>query len=232
MHRHFSQLGPKYIDGTGWNSVGFPSFEVMQFVDNSTPRPATFCSVARGPDHYGTAAYNAAWSKPPGAHQRGSYFINFQDPAGPPTASPLVVNGQQWLKLGWSAYDAKLGYGWAGPNIGNPKIMLYQYVAGAPNELQASVMYDDYGRTDTFNWDIANGRYKVTVSIGWQGKTYLKNRVYIEGKPLFDNVATTPAAPYQVASITVDVTDGNVTMEAGQFNEYTILNWMSIEPAP
>ena len=57
-----------------------------------------------------------------------------------------MVNGQQWLKLGWSAYDAKLGYGWAGPNIGNPKIMLYQYVAGAPNELQASVMYDDYGR--------------------------------------------------------------------------------------
>jgi hypothetical protein len=485
----FSQLGPKYINGTGWNSVGFPSFEIMQFVDNSTPRPATFCGVARGPDHYGTAAYNAAWSKllaaidaylvshswqtkgyyyiqnepqnqadydlaaylanltktaapnlriaiseeprpeiaenakanghsydlwiadlsqfkpdyakvrqqagetvwwyflygdqppyfnpitidhsgvesripfwgawkyrvpgfayysvtgwgtdpynnpkpmgtgqngdgfllyppkngnlvtsirwellregeedyeyfllanmgttpktpdvsaqvdttvlsavssptsytrdasalqnlrnqlglkiegkvngyptldskPPGAHPSGSYFLNFQDPAGQPTANPLIVNGQQWLKIGWNAYDAKLGYGWAGPNVGDPKIMLYQYVAGAQNELQSSVIYDDYGRIDTFNWDIANGRYKVTVSIGWQGKTYLKNRVYIEGKPLFDNVATTPAAPYQVASLTVDVTDGNVTMEAGQFNEYTMLNWMSIEPAP
>jgi hypothetical protein len=35
----FSQLGPKYIDGEGWNGVGFPSFQVMQFVDNSTPRP-------------------------------------------------------------------------------------------------------------------------------------------------------------------------------------------------
>ena len=32
-------------------------------------------------------------------------------------------------------------------------------------------------------------------------------------------------------SIAVDVKDGNVTMEAGQFNEYTMLNWMSIEPA-
>lgn len=35
----FSQLGPKYIHGTGWNGVGFQSFQIMQFVDNSTPRP-------------------------------------------------------------------------------------------------------------------------------------------------------------------------------------------------
>lgn len=27
----FSRLGPKYIDGTGWNGVGFPSFQIMQF---------------------------------------------------------------------------------------------------------------------------------------------------------------------------------------------------------
>jgi hypothetical protein len=59
----FSQLGPEYIDGTGWNGTGFPSFEVMRFVDAMTPRPQTFCNVDRGPDAYGTAAYNAAWSQ-------------------------------------------------------------------------------------------------------------------------------------------------------------------------
>ena len=59
----FSQLGPKYINGTGWNSVGFPSFEVMEFVDNSTPRPQTFCNVDRGSDAYGTDPYNQEWSK-------------------------------------------------------------------------------------------------------------------------------------------------------------------------
>ena len=59
----FSQLGPKYIDGDGWNGVGFPSFQIMQFVDNSTPRPQEFCGVDRGPDHFGTAAYNAEWSR-------------------------------------------------------------------------------------------------------------------------------------------------------------------------
>ncbi len=484
----FSELGPEYIDGAGWNGVGFPSFQVMQFVDNSTPRPQDFCGVDRGPDHFGTAAYNAEWSKllsaidayvvahgwqdkayyyvqnepqgpedydvaaflasltkaaapdlriaiseepkpeiaehpsamgasfdlwwanlsefdpdyakarqalgetvwwyflygdlpphmnpitidhagiesriafwaawkyrvrgfayysvtgwgadpyddprpqgtnqngdgfllyppvagglvtsirwellregaedyeylllaaggaapatpdqkvscdvsvesavssttsftrdasalkhlrdelglmlegkvngcpvldskPPGAHARAPYYINFQDPAGPPTASPLTVNGHDWTKIGWEPYDVKKGYGWSGPYIGDASIMLYQYFADAPvDELQRSIIYDDYGRTDTFTWDIENGTYEVTVSIGWQDGTYSKQKVVVEGQPLFDSVETNPTEPYKVASIVVDVTDGNVSMEAGQTDEYTMLNWMSIVP--
>ncbi|MCC6523643.1 MAG: DUF4091 domain-containing protein [Polyangiaceae bacterium] len=485
-----SELGPKYIDGTGWNGVGFPSFEIMQFVDNSTPRPQTFCGVDRGGDHYGTAAYNAEWSRllaaiddflvarswqdkgyyyvmnepqgpadydlaaflaaltkqaapnlriavseepkpeiaenagaqgfsydlwwadlsefdpayaatrqaagdtvwwyflygdlpphfnpltidhpgiesriahwaawkyrirgfayysltgwgadpysdprpqgtnqngdgfllyppvagglvtsirwellregaedfeylllaaggampatpgaaagcdasvasavssvtsytrdaaalkhlrdelglylegavngcpvlqsqPPGAHPRAPYYLNFQDPAGEPSASPLTVNGHDWLKLGWSAYDATQGFGWSGPYIGDPGIMLYAYEAGAPvDELARSIIYDDYGRTDTFNWDIDNGLYEVTVSIGWHGRTYSAQRVVVEGQLLFDNAETNPTTPYLVAPITVDVADGNVTLEVGQDNEYTMLNWVSIVPSP
>lgn len=483
-----SQLGPKYIDGKGWNGVGFPSFQAMQFVNNSTPRPDPFCGVARGSDHYGTAAYNAAWSKllsaldaylvshswqgrgyyyvqnepqnqadhdlaahlaglskaaapnlriaiseepkpeiaqnpkangksydiwiadlsafkpdyaktrqelgeqvfwyflygdmppyfnpitidhqgietrvpfwgawryrvsgfayysttgwgadpysnprpmgtaqngdgfllyppiggelttsirwellregsedfeylllanggtlpktpdvsagvdttahsvvqsptsftrdsaallnlrnqlglklegkvngwpvlvskPPGAHPRKSYFLNFQDPSGEPKTEPLLVNGQTWQKIGWEVYDTARGYGWFGPYIGKPTIMKYAYLASGPNELQKSVLYNDYGRTDTFSWDLENGRYKVTVSIGWQGRTYAKQRVVVEGQMLFDNFATTPTEPYAVRSVVVDVRDGNVTMETGQFNEYTMLNYLTIEPA-
>jgi len=172
-------------------------------------------------------------STAPGAHKSGAYYLNFQDPAGPPAADPLMVDGHSWGKIGWEAYAADKGYGWSGPNIGNATIMLYQYIADAPvSELQRSVIYDDYGRTDTFDWDIENGKYVVTVSIGWYGKTYSKNRVVVEGQVLFDDVETNPTTPYQVASVTVDVTDGNVTLEAGQTDEYTMLNWMSIEPAP
>ena len=484
----FSQLGPKYIDGTGWNGIGFQSFQIMGFVDNSTPRPATFCGVARGTDHYGTAAYNAKWSqllaainsyivahgyqgkgyyyvqnepqnqadadlaaylanlsktaapnlriaiseepkpeiaenpmamgksydlwwadlsaykpdyakgrqalgetvwwyflygdapphfnpitidhpglesrighwaawkhrvrgfayysvtgwgadpytnprpmgtaqngdgfllypsvggklvssirwellregvedyeylllanagaapktvdnpaavdvsvasavssvtsftrdagalqhlrdqlglkiegkvngwpvldsKPPGAHPRAAYYINFQDPAGEPTQSPLSVDGHEWLKVGWDGYNAGRGYGWVGPYIGNATIMKTTYLATGPNPLQRSVIYNDYGRTDTFNWDIENGKYKVTVSIGWDGKTYAKHRVIVEGMPLYDSVGTTPQMPYRADSIIVTVNDGNLTLEAGQQNEYTMLNWLSIEPA-
>ncbi|MBX3193424.1 MAG: DUF4091 domain-containing protein [Labilithrix sp.] len=172
-------------------------------------------------------------SSAPGGRKRGAYYVNFQDPAGEPSASPLTVDGHEWMKIGWNAYDPKLGYGWAGPNIGKPDVMLYQYLAGAPvSELQKSIIYDDYGRTDTFTFDIENGAYAVTVSIGWHGKTYAKQRVVVEGKVLYADAETTPAAPYKVETIEVDVTDGNITLEAGQMNEYTMLNWMSVVPKP
>jgi hypothetical protein len=169
-------------------------------------------------------------SSSPGVHKKGVYYINFQDPAGQPTASPLTVNGHDWVKIGWDPYDPKKGYGWAGPNIGHSDIMLYSYLADAPvSELERSIIYDDYGRVDTFNWDIEPGRYRVTVSIGWSGRTYDKQRVVVEGTVLYDNAATTPTAPYLKQSVDVDVTDGNVSLEVGQTNEYTMLNWMSIE---
>jgi hypothetical protein len=170
-------------------------------------------------------------SQPPGAHARSAYYINFQDPEGPPTASPLVVDGHEWQKIGWEGYDAAKGYGWSGPYIGNSNIMLYQYQSDAPvDELRRSVIYNDYGRTDTFNWDIENGKYELTVSIGWYAGTYSSQMVIVEGQPLFDHAATTPTQPYQSASTTVTVSDGNVTLEVGMADEYTMLNWMSIVP--
>jgi hypothetical protein len=170
-------------------------------------------------------------SKLPGAHPREATYLNFQDPQGEPKAEPLVVDGHTWLKIGWDAYDATKGYGWAGENIGNKDIMLYQYQADAPGSvLDKSIVYDDYGRLDTFEWAIENGLYEVTVGIGWHDGTYPKNRVVIEGKLLYDNVATTPATPHLQKSVVVDVKDGSLTMEAGQKDEYTMLNWLSVVP--
>lgn len=170
-------------------------------------------------------------SKLPGAHPREATYLNFQDPAGEPKMEPLVVDGNTWLKIGWDAYDTTKGYGWAGENIGKKDIMLYKYQADAPgNVLDKSIIYDDYGRLDTFEWAIENGSYEITVGIGWHEGNYPKNRVVIEGKVLFDDVATTKAEPHKKASVVVDVKDGSLTMEAGQKDEYTMLNWMSIVP--
>lgn len=55
-------LARKYIHGEGWNGTGFSQAMLFQFVDNATPRPATFCGLDRG-DHYGSDAYNAEWSQ-------------------------------------------------------------------------------------------------------------------------------------------------------------------------
>jgi hypothetical protein len=170
-------------------------------------------------------------SEPVGAHPRAPYYINFQDPAGEPSAEPLEVDGHTWMKVGFSAYDPEEGLGWSGPYIGDPSIMLTQYLADAPvSELEKSVIYNDYGRTDTFTFDLEPGRYLVTVSIGWWDREYPRQRVVVEGQVLFDDAATTPAEPYLSAGLEVDVSDGNVTVEVGQQDEYTMLNWLSIEP--
>ncbi|MBL8971100.1 MAG: DUF4091 domain-containing protein, partial [Myxococcales bacterium] len=156
----------------------------------------------------------------PGTHPRAPYYLNFQDPAGEPAADPLIVDGHTWQKIGWVPYAAEQGFGWSGPYIGDPAIMKAEYLADAPvDELQRSILYNDYGRTDTFNWDIEPGLYTVTVSIGWFGKDYPKHVVVVEGTALFASIGTTVADPYRVASVDVMVSDGNLTLEAGQMDE-------------
>ena len=65
----------------------------------------------------------------------------------------------------------------------------------------------------------------------WQRRwTEAVESAVVEGAPLFDSVGTTPAEPYRVASVDVTVADGNLTLEAGQTDQYTMLNWLSIVP--
>jgi hypothetical protein len=64
----------------------------MTFVDNSDPAPAVFCDVDRGPDHRGTDAYNAEWSRMltalddylsrKGWEGKGYYYVQ-NEPQGP-----------------------------------------------------------------------------------------------------------------------------------------------------
>ena len=76
-------LAHQFIAGVGFNDgTGFPNFITHQFVSNLQPRPSNFCSQSivgdpRG-QHYGTAAYNAAW---------GSYLTALQNYGDPAVAS-------------------------------------------------------------------------------------------------------------------------------------------------
>eukprot|EP01060_Flectonema_neradi_P030927 TRINITY_DN4585_c4_g1_i3.p1 TRINITY_DN4585_c4_g1~~TRINITY_DN4585_c4_g1_i3.p1 ORF type:complete len:945 (+),score=160.50 TRINITY_DN4585_c4_g1_i3:1937-4771(+) len=54
-------LAPKYIKGEGWNCAGFPVHQAVQFVNNNTPRPTSFCGQSVGSDPKGTPAYNTEW---------------------------------------------------------------------------------------------------------------------------------------------------------------------------
>lgn len=152
-----------------------------------------------------------------------SYYINFQDPAGAPLDDPLVVDGKTYMKIGWPAYDAALGYGW----YGDLAHVMTSYQAGGPNELQRSIIWDDYGLIKTFEFDLPNGTYDVTVSVGWPGRTYPHNKVVVEGVTLVGDEAS---SPYLVRTQTVTVGDHKLTMEIGVAGEYTLLNFMDVVP--
>ncbi|HNT74157.1 MAG TPA: DUF4091 domain-containing protein [Anaerolineae bacterium] len=167
---------------------------------------------------------------PPPAHPRavgdpGNYYINFQDPAGQPTADPLVVNGHTYMKIGGADYNSVAGYGWYAPNEVH---WMTTYLGSGPNVLQRSVLYSDWGRPSTFEFDLPNGSYNVTVSVGWQGRTYSHNYIEIEETVFVNNEA---ASPYLVRTRQIAITDNKLTMSMGLFDEYTMLNYLDIEAA-
>ncbi|SEH07729.1 Uncharacterised protein [Candidatus Venteria ishoeyi] len=71
-----------------------------------------------------------------------------------------------------------------------------------------------------------NGSYNVTVSTGWQGRTYKRNYINIEGVDFINDEATDP---YLLRTREVSVQDGKLSMAMGIFDEYTMLNYMDIE---
>jgi hypothetical protein len=171
--------------------------------------------------------------QPAPAHPRaegppGNYYINFQNPAGQPTANPLIVNGITYMKIGSADYSASAGYGWFAP----PDVhWMTTYLGSGPNVLQRSVLYSDYGRLATFEFDLPNGDYSVTVSVGWQGGTYLHQKIDIEGVSFVDDEGTSSPNYYLVRTHPVTVADNKLTMQMGIFDQYTMLNYLEVEAA-
>lgn len=154
----------------------------------------------------------------------GNYYINFQDPASEPVDDPLIIDQKTYIKIGWHSYNKTDGYGW----FGDMQHVMYRYLDlnNGSDPRQQSILYDDWGRQKTFEFDLPNGRYQVTVSAGWQGRKYAHNKIDIEGISFIDDEATDP---YIVRSHEIEISDNKLTMQMGIFNEYTMLNYMDIE---
>ena len=173
------------------------------------------------------------------ARPRGSYYLNFQDPNGPPTADPLVVDGNTYMKIGWEAWDDDAALGWYGENIANSEIALFGYddVAGY-SEVEKSYVYDDYGRNNLFEFAIENGKYDVTIGVGRPAKGYPgdPHTAIVEGVRVVDDELTTNDAPMIVRTETIDLMDGKLSVEVGGKSPstdnwaYTFLSFIRIEP--
>lgn len=175
----------------------------------------------------------------PGQHPRGSYSLNFQDPRGRPTASPLVVDGHTYTKVGWEPYDAARGYGWSGENVSDPAVALYGYDArDGFDERQRSYLYDDNGRPARFEFALENGRYRVTLGVGRPARGYPDDphNAAVEGQRVVDDVTTTDAQPTLTRSVSVEVRDGSLTLEVGGRSRrtgdfaYTFVAFLDVVP--
>jgi len=157
----------------------------------------------------------------------GNHHINFQDPAGDPTADPLVADGKEYMKIGVNAYDETLGYGWFGATE-NFKTN-YDPWGDETNELKRSYAYDDYAHNpNTFQFDLPNGTYNVEICVGSPRQNTAHNKVIVEGITFIDDEA---ANTYIIRSGEVTVSDGNMTLEVGIFDKYTFLCYLNIEAA-
>ena len=174
-----------------------------------------------------------------GPNPRAAYFVNFQDPAGEPNADPLIIDGDTYLKIGWSAYDAELGYGWYGEHVGEPSIALYGYDDVADySEAQRSYLYDDWGRDSLFEFALEPGKYEVTVGVGRPAKGYPgdPHNLTLEGQKLVDDELTTDAQPTIERTTVVELVDGSLSLEVGGKSAssgdwaYTFLAFMTVLP--
>lgn len=166
----------------------------------------------------------------------GKYYINFQDPSGLPTTTSTDTKegleykyysheNTNYLQVGTNNYDENLGYGWYAPNDVNWMMRYDEWFEGT-NDLQKSYIYSDWGRKATFEFDLPNGTYEVTASVGKRG-TYNNHTLLIEGIEFFNQASTNNECITSTKNVTI--ADKRLTMEMGDGSEYTILNYLKIE---
>eukprot|EP01064_Diplonema_japonicum_P032143 TRINITY_DN597_c0_g1_i23.p1 TRINITY_DN597_c0_g1~~TRINITY_DN597_c0_g1_i23.p1 ORF type:complete len:847 (+),score=258.00 TRINITY_DN597_c0_g1_i23:40-2580(+) len=162
-------------------------------------------------------------------------YINFQGSS--PSADPLVVGGNTYVKMGWDAYDPGTGIGWEGQNIGTSIVKDGYQDTGSKDELWYSYLFDDYGRDNVFKYPLNPGTYEITVAVGRPGKTYNdKYNVVVNGVKVIDNYHSKGTGVDQTqASIVMEISSGLSVVWGGKDDggsyAYTFIAWMTAVPS-
>lgn len=170
-----------------------------------------------------------------------SLKVNFQDSA---TAAP-----SGWLKDFGQAFGTRASagqgsgniYGWFGRFTGSPVSLVGNgRKRKTPSDITlATFMHMQANHVSgTFTgvkvegkWEaqVANGNYDVTVSVGDASYYDSKHSINIEGSPAIINFTPSSTDKFRSATITVNVSDGKLTMDAiGGTN--TKVNYIIIQP--
>lgn len=155
-------------------------------------------------------------------------YVNFGASAG----STVDYDGNTYTTYGWDFFDVDLGYGWTGDGFntdGTPTSRLKSASSSSgANALENSLLYNDWGRENTFQYTVANGLWEVTVAVGWPGRTYSDPQDVEVNGVVFNSGAISNV---QYFTQQVDVTDGYLTIKFGEtFNRYSFVNHFKAVP--
>ena len=161
--------------------------------------------------------------------------INFQSSNAVPAGGYIKDSGE--------AYNSTRGYGWVSEaslaSATHTPLDISAYArqrnrTGVDPRLK-TLLHMQYPNTPAAaaSWEYAlpNGIYRVTVSVGDQigrGGVYdSKHTINVEGVNAINSFQSTSAQEYQISTVTVNVTDGKLTVDAiGGIN--TKLNYLEI----
>lgn len=180
-----------------------------------------------------------ATMKSPSNRPRGSYYVNFQPLNSPP--SPLVIDGKTWMQVDWKTsggawldYVANTApyYGWIRDSA-NQQLSFYNMQLVTYSVIERSYVYDDYGRQNTFQFELEPGRYLVTVGVGRPNGSGDPHNLLVEGQVLVNDEVLTNV---QARAIEIQLTDGSLTLTFGGKSastgnwSYTYLAYLKVEP--
>jgi FecR-like protein len=138
-------------------------------------------------------------------------------------------------------FDAKRGYGWAGPNIKDVKLpdrpdldfRRRTRLEGEERDLRASRIAagsPDH-LTESWSMKLPKGRYVVTICLGKHGDVSGPNYLQLQGIQVLDAV-TTPVGGHLEKEVPMEVKDGILKMVVGGIvNHDTALNFLRIKKA-
>ncbi|MCB9775765.1 MAG: FG-GAP repeat protein [Nitrospiraceae bacterium] len=151
----------------------------------------------------------------------------------PPSGSPIFVNFQPssasvpsgYQKDDGSVYTSSRGYGWT------------TFVNTRERNVQADQRLDtfihfDSGTSVTWNYDLPNGEYNVSLASGDPSWDQGPHHITIEGITVINNQTTATNQFITITNQPISVADGQLSLQLTRTSStHTILNYVIITPA-
>lgn len=143
-------------------------------------------------------------------------YVNFQ-----PDAESVP---QGYIKDDGSAYSPQKGYGWMGE----------VFVETWPNNADArlnSMAWEWSWESSTWNYDLPNGDYLVTLQSGNSNFTHGPHQIAIEGEMVIDGQGGEPNTFILVEDRRITVADGQLNIKLGPSGGNSTINYVIIKAA-